>query len=120
MFFDLNRIRANVHQAETEDLLDRVTIWRSDVEEEALPLIEEELRRRDITTADVTAHEEARKRSILLLGNGLPSRCCKCFRPAVEEIVAWHRIWGLVPAFRRSFHYCAQHRPPTAAPSIAP
>jgi hypothetical protein len=110
MFFDLDRIRTNIHEAATEDLLDRATIWRADMEEGALSLIEEELRRRGVSPSDVTAHEEARRKCVIFDTKGRPAQCCKCVRPAVEEAVGWHRMWGWIPLFKRHFYYCDQHR----------
>ena len=44
---DLDRVRQNIRQATTEDLLDRMTVYRAGMEEEALELIADELRSRD-------------------------------------------------------------------------
>jgi hypothetical protein len=110
MFFDLERIRANVRQAETEDLLDRVTVYRPEMEDAALVLIEEELRSRGVTSREISVHEEQRRRNLLLV-NGHPLRCCDCYCPAVIQVAGWHWIWGLVPLFRRSYYYCAEHQP---------
>ena len=111
MFFDLGRIQANIRQADTEDLLDRITVWRADMEPEALGLIEEELRRRDVSPTQVDAHGDERRKHLVLPGDGRPTRCSRCFRPAVESVVGWHKIWGWVPVFRRHFGYCEKHRP---------
>ncbi len=46
MDWDADRVRANARQASTEDLLERVTIYRSGMEPEAVEIIEAELRRR--------------------------------------------------------------------------
>ena len=48
---NLDRVRANVQAASTEDLLDRATVYREGMEPEALDLIEAELRRRGVTAA---------------------------------------------------------------------
>jgi hypothetical protein len=92
MYLDLDRIRVNVRRAETEDLLDRVTVWRVDMEDEALDLVKEELRRRGIRSNEVAAHDEARRRKLVLLSDGRPARCCKCFRPAAVQVRGWHWI----------------------------
>ena len=86
MFFDLERIRANVQKADTEDLLDRATVYRPEMEEAALGCIDEELRRRGITSDEIRQHEQARNRSILREA-GRPVRCSLCHRPAVIEQV---------------------------------
>jgi hypothetical protein len=111
MFFDLDRIRANVRQAETEDLLDRATVWRADMEEEALDLVNQELRRRGIKSIEVAAHDDARRQKLVLSSDGRPARCCECFRPASVQVRGWHWIWGRIPAFKRPFNYCETHRP---------
>jgi hypothetical protein len=114
---NLDRVRQNVRQAATEDLLDRITVYRAGMEEAALDLIAEELRSRGITPEQIQAHEEARRREIHLLPDGTAVRCSFCQRPAVAEGWGWHRLWGLVPVFPRYFHYCSVHRPETPAPS---
>lgn len=48
MDWDADRVRANARQAPTEDLLERVTVYRSGMEPEAVEIIEAELRRRGI------------------------------------------------------------------------
>ncbi len=111
MLLDVERMKANVRQAETEDLLDRVTIFRGGMEEAALAYIDEELRRRDITRADIHAHEDMRRQNLILMRDGFPARCGECFRPAVECVVDWHWVYGLIPLFRQSFYYCEKHRP---------
>ena len=42
MRLDLDRVRANVRAAGTEDLMDRSTVWRDGMEPEALDIIEED------------------------------------------------------------------------------
>jgi hypothetical protein len=108
---NLDRVRQNVHQAATEDLLDRITVYRAGMEEAALDLIEEELQSRGITPDQIHAHEESRHREIGLLPDGTAVRCSFCHRPAVAEGWGWHRLWALVPIFPRYFHYCSVHRP---------
>jgi hypothetical protein len=111
MLLNVERMKANVRQAETEDLLDRITIFRGGMEEIALAYIEEELRRREIARLDIEAHEEMRRLNPILMRGGFPARCGKCFRPAVERVVDWHWVYGLIPLFWRSYYYCEQHRP---------
>src|SRR2546428_5665759 len=83
MELDLERVRANVRAATTEDLLDRATVYRAGMEPEALDVIEAELRRRGVSVADIEAHEESRcLRSMVVGADGLPVVCQKCHRPA--------------------------------------
>ena len=111
MQYDQKRVRENVGKADTEDLLDRVTVYRAGMEPDALYIIEEELRRRGVTAADIDDHARRREEA----GDGDPdrpaARCSFCARPAVERRWGWHKLWGLLPIFPRRFHYCAVHRP---------
>ena len=110
MFFNLERVRDHARQAETEDLLDRVTVFRADMEEEALTLFEEELRCRGVTAADIEAHARRRAETGLWQPEGHAVRCSDCARPAVEEYWGWHRLWGLLPLFPRRFRCCTVHK----------
>jgi hypothetical protein len=110
MRLDLERVRANVHRSSTEDLLDRATVYRAEMEEAALILIDEELRQRGITSADVADHEAQRRQQMVVEG-GLPRKCWKCRRPAVGSAWGWHRLWGLIPLFPRRLRFCAEHQP---------
>ncbi len=111
MLFDLERVKANVRQSTTEDLLDRITVYRAGMEDSALQVIEEELRARGIRGEAIAAHEERRRRESSFLPDGTAIPCSFCYRPAVAEGWGWHRLWGLLPVFPRFYHYCAEHRP---------
>jgi hypothetical protein len=111
MRFDLERVRANARRADTDDLLDRVTVYREGMEVEALDIIEEELRQRGVTRDTIAEHDRKRRESVLLDAAGVALKCHKCRRPAVMACVGWHRLWGLVPVFRRRFAWCAEHAP---------
>ncbi len=78
---DLERVRANVRQADLEDLLDRATVYRNGMERDALELIDAELRARGISAAEIAAHRE-RRAATLYGADGLAVKCEKCFRPA--------------------------------------
>jgi hypothetical protein len=109
---NLQRVAENIARAPTEDLLDRITVYREGMEPEALELIEAELRHRGVRAAEIEAHEEANRRHTLLMGSdGLPMKCARCWRPAVVEVREWHRLWKLVPVFPRWMYYCEEHRP---------
>lgn len=111
MQFDPERVRANVRQATTEDLLDRATVYAEEMEPEALDIIETELRRRGVTWADQKAHAERYQGRSRLTGEGPPPRCRFCPRPAVGRAWGWHRIFGLVPLYPRPYYYCEAHAP---------
>jgi hypothetical protein len=109
MRLNLERVRLNSHEATTEDLLDRVTVYRSAMEEAALEIIEEELRARGVGPEEVREHGALRERETLPLADGTVAVCSFCHRPAVAEGWGWHRWWGLVPLFPRYFRYCTRH-----------
>jgi hypothetical protein len=112
---NLDRVRENVQHATTEDLLDRITVYRAGMEEAALDLIAAELRSRGVTPEQIDAHEEQRRQETRLLPDGTAVRCSFCHRPAVAEAWGWHRLWGRVPLFPRYYHYCSGHRPEAGA-----
>ena len=128
MQYDREKVRENVRKSETEDLLDRVTVYRADMEPDALYVIEEELRRRGVTAADIDAHARRREEAGLCEDGGMPARCSFCNRAAVVRGWGWHRYqgcWlparlkGRLPLFPRRFWYCAAHRPGAEAPATS-
>jgi hypothetical protein len=117
MLYDLKRVQRNVQDADTEDLLDRVTVYRAGMEESALAIIEHELYTRGITRVLVEAHAERRRQETQLGPEGTALRCSFCHRPALAEAWGWHRLWGLLPLFPRLYRYCDRHRPAAQARS---
>jgi len=108
---DLDKVRANVEKAETEDLLDRATVYRTGMEPEALELIEAELASRGVRADEIEAHSEARRQTSLTGPDGQAVKCWRCHRPAVAVGWGWHRLWGLLPVFPRWLAFCEEHRP---------
>ncbi len=109
MKLHLDRLRNNVQQATTEDLLDRITVYRVGLEEEAIELIEEELlKRRGITPEDIQHHAQARS-ECLREENGMVLECSFCRRPSVQQRWGWHYCWGKLPVFPRRLRYCYVH-----------
>lgn len=113
MDFDPERVRENVQKATTEDLLDRVTVYRAGLEPEAVVIILEELKARGVTPEAVVAHEEKR-REVIADEGGIARVCAWCDRPAVVREWGWHRLYGKVPVFPRPFYLCEEHRTKTA------
>lgn len=111
MRFDLEKVRANVEAASTEDLLDRVTVWRDGMESEALDVIEAELEARGVRPAEIQSHAERRAGEIIVAPDGLARVCYRCGRPAVERRWVWGKLWRVVPLFPHPVYVCAEHRP---------
>jgi len=110
MTIDHEQVRENVRRADTEDLLDRLTVFQAGMEQEALGLIEAELLARGVTTEQIRDHEERRADEVLWEEPGLAFRCSLCHRPAVAQGVMWQRLFWLVPLFPRPAYFCSKHR----------
>ena len=111
MDFDLHSVAEHIRSAKTEELLDRVTVYREDMEPAAVDLMENELARRGLTRDEIEDHDRTRRESAILLDDGTALPCSFCERPAVLRAWAWHRLWNRVPLFPRLFSYCDLHRP---------
>lgn len=105
---DLERLRKNAKESTVEDLLDRVTVYRAGMEAEALEVLDQELRSRGVTDEQVQAHREANK-DVLWERPGLAWRCVFCDRPAVVEVIRWHRLLRIFPLFPRLARCCRKH-----------
>jgi len=120
MSFSPERVRENAQQATTEDLLDRITVYRAGMEPEAVEIIETELSRRGVGPRQIDEHVNRRGPGLLQDGAGLAIECSFCHCPAVHQAWGWHwvrlRLLGvsLFPVPRR-FSYCEQHRPDNAS-----
>jgi hypothetical protein len=108
---DLRKIAAYIRRADTEELLDRVTVYRNGMEPAAVDLMENELARRHVTPEEIAEHDRLRRETAIMLDDGTALRCSFCERPAVLRAWAWHRLWGYVPVFPCFFSYCEVHRP---------
>lgn len=106
---DLRRVAAFVRDADTEELLDRVTVYRNGMEPAALDLMEAELDRRGVSRSDIADHHITRRETAILLPDGTAMRCHFCARPAVKRGWGWHRLFGKVPVFPRVFATCEVH-----------
>lgn len=111
MRLDLRRIAEFIRKAETEELLDRVTVYREGMEPAALDLMEGELDRRGVTRDQIAEHDAERRATAIMLPDGTAVRCSFCNRPAVVQARGWHRVFGVMPVFPRLFSYCPVHDP---------
>ncbi len=106
--FDLKTVAAFIRKAETEDLLDRVTVYREEMEPAAVDLMENELWQRGLTREAVDAHAEQRAKTIRR-GDGTIRRCELCDRPAVSYRWGWHKLYGKIPLFPCFLPRCEEH-----------
>jgi hypothetical protein len=109
--FDPDMVKRNAQEATTQDLLDRITVYRDGMEPEALEIIEQELRRQGVKLQDVEDHEQRIRQSVLRDASGVALRCSFCDAPAVAENWGWHRVGGWLPIFPRLLRYCEEHNP---------
>ncbi|MCI0376919.1 MAG: hypothetical protein L0215_04890 [Gemmataceae bacterium] len=112
MLWNPEKVRANIAEADTEDLLDRVTAFRSGMEPEALAAAERELWRRGVSAEEIADHRAACEEECLFGPDGVAFQCSLCRRPAVAGRWGWHRLGKILPVFPRRFRYCKNHRLP--------
>ncbi len=110
MLQDLRRVAENIRRAETESLLDRVTVYRGGMDPAAVDLIHNELSRRGVTDEAIESHSRDRWADVVVRTDGTAMRCSFCDRPAVVRARGWHRVYGRLPLFPRLFSYCRVHR----------
>jgi hypothetical protein len=108
---DLRAVAENARRADTTELLDRVTVYRDDMEPAALDLIEGELARRGVERGAIREHDRVRRERLVHDPDGNLVRCEYCDQPAVRLRRRWHCIGGFLPVFRRTFAYCGEHEP---------
>ena len=111
MIVPLREIARFVRAATTDELLDRVTVYRDGMEPAALDLMEGELDRRGVTRRQIAEHDAKVRAVAVLRPDGTARRCERCDRPAVVRSRGWHRVFGVVPVFRRTFYLCDAHTP---------
>lgn len=109
MEWNLRRVAEYIRRADTEELLDRVTVYREGMEPAALDLMEGELDRRGVTRTEIAEHDGRRRETAIMLPDGTAMRCSFCSRPAVAQERRWHRLFGRVPVVPKVFAYCEVH-----------
>jgi hypothetical protein len=111
MRLDLRIVAGNIRRATTEELLDRVTVYRLEMEPVAIDLMEGELARRGITQDQIEDHDSERREAAIFRSDGTAVRCRACDRPAVLRKWGWFRLQGVLPVFPLMFAYCDVHDP---------
>jgi hypothetical protein len=120
MEWNSQKVLENIRQADTDDLLDRVTAYRQGMEPEAIEMIEDELHRRGVGAAAIEKRRQACERECLFYPDGTAMMCSFCRLPAVAQSWGWHKLWKQVPLFPRRFCYCNTHQPATSATAHPP
>jgi hypothetical protein len=116
MTFDLKPVAEFIRSADTEDLLDRVTVFRDAMEPAAVDLMENELWRRGVTPEQVAEHAALRD-PVVRRADGSVVRCSHrdgsrglyCDRPAASVRWQWFRLWGRVPLVPWPQARCGEH-----------
>ncbi len=111
MEWDPQKVLLNIRKAETDDLLDRVTAFRSGMEPEAVALIERELYERGVTATEIADRRESCERDCLFRPDGTAVKCSFCHKPAVAQGLGWWKAYWIIPIFPRRLQYCEEHRP---------
>ena len=137
MDYNLKRVAEYIRRAETEELLDRVTVYREGMEPAALDLMECELDRRGVSREEIATHDAKQRAEAIILPDGTVIRCSFCDRPAVQQARGWHwlrlrlpfaalligrgsaPLGFSIPLFPRVFAYCSFHRKPKEPPADA-
>jgi hypothetical protein len=103
---------ARLRAMSTAELLDRVTVLQPQMEPDAIEMMHAELAGRGIGPDEIGAH--LRDMRLLVINNekGQVASCSRCGRAAVSSHDDWHRLWKLVPLFKRTYYYCQDHTPP--------
>ena len=92
------------------ELLDRVTVLRDQMDGEALELLHAELASRGIGPDEIGAHLRDMRLKVVAHPDGMPACCHRCGRAATSSRLEWHRLWGLLPLFRRTRYWCDEHQ----------
>ena len=108
----LRSIAEYIRRAETEELLDAVTVFRELTEPAAVDLMEGELARRGENSERIAEHDHRRREAALFGTDGIAIRCWRCSRPAVVWRWRWHRVFGRLPLFPRRVRECEEHASP--------
>jgi hypothetical protein len=107
---EFHKVLLNIRSAATDDLLNRVTVERAGMQPDAIVWMEEELRSRGITPAQVFEYERQFE-GCLRNEDGSWVICDFCRRPAALRCWGWYRLWRRLPIFPRVVCYCREHAP---------
>lgn len=115
----LEKVQKNAEVSDTEELLNRITVFRSGMEPDAIIIIEDELRRRGISAQHIAEHSRKHEGVVLCWDDGCAACCSFCREPAIATDWGWHKLYGKIPLFPKRYYYCQRHLPePKMAPPV--
>jgi len=109
MNFDLKRVAENVREADTDDLLDRITVYYSGMEPAAIDLIHAELARRGVSDRKIRAYALEVAAKVIVDDAGLTVSCMRCSSPAVSREWRMYRVLRSIPVFPMKMPLCEAH-----------
>ena len=107
--FRADRRLARIRGFSDEELLDRVTVLKEQMDDDALELMHAELAERGLGPDEIGAHLCDMRPKVILHPDGTPATCYECSRAAVVAGKSWHLLWGVLPLFRRTMYWCEEH-----------
>lgn len=110
MRLDLEKVRIYAKKADNKALIDRVTLFQSGMEPEALEIIILELTSRGISALEITEHEEKYKEKVIRGPEGMPRLCNNCPSPATAQEWGWLKVFGFVPIIPWKYLFCEDHK----------
>ena len=109
MKLEIEAVAAWIRRAETDELLDRATVFRTEMEPEAVELILAELARRGLSKAEIDGQAADRLARAFTDAAGTVARCRFCGRPAVAVVWKWWRLFRIVPIVPLKMPACERH-----------
>lgn len=111
MRFDQQAVSNWAATASTEALLDRVTVYRNDMEPHAVKIFERELAKRGIKSEKIANHGEMQQETALRSLDGHAVKCSQCDRPAVGYGWGWLKVFRRkIPFFPIQMPFCQEHQ----------
>ncbi len=112
MTLNLEKVRVYATNASNRELLDRVTVFKSGMEPNALTIIHQELRHRGVTQTQIQDHETLLEPLVIRGPEGMPRICKKCSLPAISCEWGWLKVFGFIPILPWKNLFCEDHKKP--------
>jgi DNA-binding IclR family transcriptional regulator len=109
MNWNRDAVLAWTKRAADEELLDRATALRDELEPAAVDLLLAELADRGFSATDVANHGAARAAVWVRRPDGSVPRCWRCSAPATDRVRQWWKLFGLLPVVPVRRPVCPRH-----------